>query len=68
MTKFKIINCNPRSPTRPIANGGGSGILISGKFMFCLQTTPHYVLVDDNVNNLPLKEEASNDGMMVTVH
>jgi len=22
----------------------------------------------DDVNNLPLKEEASNDGMMVTVH
>ena len=38
-----IINCNPRSPTRPTANQGGSGILTSKEKVFALQTTPHLV-------------------------
>src|SRR5690606_18767085 len=41
---YTIINMNPRSPNRPTASQGGSGMLTSGTEVFCLQTTPHYVM------------------------
>jgi len=50
-----IINMNPRSPNRPTASQGGSGILTSKETVFALQTTPHYVSDSPRSTSTPSK-------------